>query len=321
MKYCNIPIFVSHRGCPFACVFCNQKHITGVEKRVTGADADKIIRSSLATIGDRQAEAAFFGGSFTGIPADEQEELLSSAHKYIKSGQIVGIRLSTRPDYIDRNVLDRLKKYGVTTIELEVQSLDAEVLDLSGRGHTEQDVIDAVGMIKEYGCFSLGLQMMTGLPGDTKEKSIETGRKITALKPDFVRIYPALTVKDTEMERMYKRGEYTPQTVEDAVDVCKELVKLFEENNIDVIRVSLQTTDEICEGGSVVAGPYHPNFRELVNSSIYYDKLYDMLKNTDEKDVTVYVPSQDIPSAVGYKRCNIDRIKKNLGINLKIKAE
>ena len=321
MKYCNIPIFVSHRGCPFACVFCNQKHITGVEKRVTGADADNIILSSLATIGDRQAEAAFFGGSFTGIPADEQEELLSAAHKYIKSGQIVGIRLSTRPDYIDRNVLDRLKKYGVTTIELGVQSLDAEVLKLSGRGHTEQDVIEAVELIKEYGCFSLGLQMMTGLPGDTKEKSIETGRKITALKPDFVRIYPALTVKDTEMERMYKRGEYTPQTVEEAVDVCKELVKLFEENNIDVIRVSLQTTDEICEGGSVVAGPYHPNFRELVNSSIYYDKLYDMLKNTDEKYVTVYVPSQDIPSAVGYKRCNIDRIKKNLGINLKIKAE
>ncbi len=321
MKYCNIPIFVPHRGCPFACVFCNQGHITGSGSRVTGEDVTRLITDSLATIGGRRTEAAFFGGSFTGIPAEEQEELLSAAYEFIKTGALAGIRLSTRPDYIDTEVLDRLQRYGVTTIELGVQSMDAEVLRLSGRGHSARDVEKAVALIKGYGCFALGLQMMTGLPGDTPQKSIETGRAIAALKPDIVRIYPTLTIRDTELERMYLAGEYKPQTLEEAVSVCKELLKIFDKAGITVIRVSLQTTDEICEGGSVTAGPYHPNFRELVEGDMIYDEMMPLLEKNRGKTLCLEYPSNIAPKARGYKRRNIARAQKEYGVTLKISAE
>ena len=225
MKTYNIPIFVPHRGCPFDCVFCNQKRITGTQKEVTADDVHNIIGEYLKTLPskNRRIEAAFFGGSFTGIPINEQSELLAAANEYLKKGDIDGIRLSTRPDYIDKEILDNLLKYGVTTIELGVQSMDDSVLKSSNRGHTRKDVINAVRLIKEYS-FTLGLQMMTGLPGDTDEKSLYTADEIIKLKPDIVRIYPTLTIKDTFLEKMYLTGKYQPQSVDEAVNLAKQLL-------------------------------------------------------------------------------------------------
>lgn len=321
MKYYNIPVFVPHRGCPFDCVFCNQKHITGTDNEVDEEFIKRTIEEYLKTLpkNGRKIEVAFFGGSFTGIDPDIQRRFLSTAHEYVKDGRIDGIRLSTRPDYIDKTVLDRLKKYGVTTVELGVQSMNAEVLKKSNRGHTADDVKKAVELIREYP-FELGLQMMTGLPADTPERSLETADEIIALKPDFVRIYPTLVVKDTCLEVMYNRGEYQPQTVNEAAELCKELLLKFNSADIAVIRIALQTTDEISPGGSLVAGPFDSRFRERVEALIYYDKLYELLKSIQEKRAVVLVNSHELSKAIGGGRENINKIRDSLGIEIKIKG-
>lgn len=322
MKTYNIPIFVPHRGCPFDCVFCNQKRITGIDTDVTADDVKRIIDEHLKTLPDTDkfVEAAFFGGSFTGIAIEEQTKLLLQAQEYIKKGDINGIRLSTRPDYISKPILDNLLKHGVTTIELGVQSMDDGVLKASNRGHTREDVIKAVNLIKQYP-FTLGLQMMTGLPEDTDEKSLYTADEIIALKPDIVRIYPTLTIKDTFLAKMYLSGKYKPQTLDNAVILAKKLLLKFEDNGINVIRIGLQSTDEICEDGSVVAGPVHSSFRELVESSIYYDIMYDCLKDMDCTAADVYVNTKEISKAVGNRRSNIEKIKNELNITIKIHGD
>lgn len=319
MRTYNIPIFVPHRGCPFDCVFCNQKRITGTNNEVTPQTVDNTIKEYLKTINteDAKIEVAFFGGSFTGIPMSEQTSLLSVAHKYIQMGKIHGIRLSTRPDYINREILDNLLKYGVTTIELGVQSMSDDVLLASGRGHTSKDVVNAVKKIREYP-FTLGLQMMTGLPQDTFEKSIYTAEQIIKLQPELVRLYPTLTIKDTELERMYKNNLYTPQTVDEAVLLCKELLLKFEAANIKVIRLGLQSTDEISEGGSVVAGPLHSSFGELVQSAIYYDIISQKLKDVKDSDVFISVAKGEISKATGNRKMNLEKLKNEKNINAKI---
>ncbi|MCD8390344.1 MAG: radical SAM protein [Firmicutes bacterium] len=319
MKTYNIPIFVPHRGCPFDCVFCNQKRITGTQSEVTPDDVRRIIEEHLKTLPKDGAyiEAAFFGGSFTGIPMDEQSALLSAAREYIKSGDICGIRLSTRPDYIDTTILDNLLKYGVTTIELGVQSMNDEVLFKSGRGHTARQVRDAAELIGRYP-FTLGLQMMTGLPGDTPERSLATADEIIRLHPKIVRIYPTLTIEDTVLADMYRAGAYMPQNVEEAAELCKKLLLKFEENGIAVIRLGLQSTDEICENGSVVAGPVHSSFGELVESAVYYDLISAALLNVSDSDAAVAVNPREISKAVGNRKMNIKKIKRDKNINLKI---
>ncbi len=316
MKSYNIPIFVPHRGCPFDCVFCNQKHITGQTKDVDENDVKDTIEEYLKTLPkeNRFIEAAFFGGSFTGIDIDVQRRLLSAAYEYVKSGEIDGIRLSTRPDYISAEILDMLDEYGVTTIELGVQSMDDEVLKCASRGHTAQQVRDAVALIRKYP-FRLGLQMMTHLPGDTDERSIMTARKIIELKPDMVRIYPTLVIKDTYLEKLYREGKYTPHTVDEAVALCKQLLPMFDEAGIPVIRVALAVTDEISPGGSLVAGPFHSAFREIVESEIYFDKMLGEVKKGAQK---IGVNSREISKAVGNKRRNIERIEQITGKKIKI---
>ena len=323
MRTYNIPIFVPHKGCPFDCVFCNQRRITGAVEDVTADTVTKTIDMYLETIGGREnskIEAAFFGGSFTGIPIEEQTILLSAAYDYVKAGRIDGIRLSTRPDYIDTDILDNLKSYGVTTIELGVQSMDDDVLLKSGRGHTAEDVRRAVRLIKEYG-FTSGLQMMTGLPGDSDEKAIYTANEIIKLKPEIVRIYPTLTIRDTRLEKMYNSGEYIPQTIDDAAQLCKTLLLMFEANNIKVIRLGLQSTDEICENGAVVAGPVHSAFGEIVENAVYYDLITDAIGECADCTVTVAVNDREVSKAVGNRRRNIIKIKKERNIDLKIAGD
>ncbi len=321
MRCYNIPIFVPHEGCPFDCIFCNQRKITGRDTKITREEVFKIIEEHLKTLpdGEKYVEAAFFGGSFTGISASKQCELLGAAKEYINLGKIQGIRLSTRPDYISEEILERLKEYGVTTIELGVQSMDDEVLKQSNRGHTKEDVIKASKLIKAYG-FRLGLQMMTGLLGDTPEKSIETAKKIIEQKPDFVRIYPTLVLKETKLEELFKSGEYLPQTVEEAASLCKDLIRMFKSAEIEIIRVSLVTTEEISKDGAVVAGPYHPAFRELAEGEIYFEEMEELIKK-DHNIRTFLVNPKEISKAVGNKRRNILKIKEKYGFWVKVKPD
>ena len=323
MRTYNIPSFVPHRGCPFDCAFCNQRRITGASSPVTAQSVSDMIKGYLKTIPDREnavIEAAFFGGSFTGIPINEQSELLSAAYRFIGSGEIDGIRLSTRPDYINREILDNLKKYGVTTIELGVQSTDSEVLLKAGRGHTAEDAERAAELIREYG-FTLGVQMMTGLPGDTNEKAEKTAAELINMRPSIARIYPTLILRDTRLEEMYLSGEYTPQTVEEAVSLCKTLTLMFEKGGVRVIRMGLQSTSEICERGSVVAGPVHSAFGELVENAIYYDIIERVLENIDSRFAVVAVNSAAVSKAVGNGRRNIIKFKNERNIDLKIKGD
>jgi len=319
MKYYNIPIFVPHEGCPFDCVFCNQRRITGADTSMNAEEAKETIRNYLNTIpkGEKTVEAAFFGGSFTGISAEKQIDLLKAAYEFVKSGEIDGIRLSTRPDYISEEILERLKEYGVTTIELGVQSMDDAVLAASGRGHTKDAVISAVSLIRKYP-FKLGLQMMTGLPCDSTEKSVETAKRIIALKPDFVRIYPTLVLKDTYLEKMYERGEYTPWSVDETVSVLKTILPMFAENNIEVIRVALSVTEEIAPGGALVAGPFHPAIRELAEGEIYFDKMCKVL-DEDKTKCVFYVNKGEVSKAIGNGKRNVKRIFEKYGTRIKIK--
>jgi radical SAM enzyme (TIGR01210 family) len=311
-----IPIFVSHRGCPHDCVFCNQKKITGQGGDATSEDVRNKIEEYLQTIPRENSiiELAFYGGSFTAIPIEQQRELLDVVQPYIAQGIINNIRVSTRPDCIDMQVIELLKGYKVQIVELGVQSMDEEVLRLSNRGHSAQDVIDAVALLKQNG-FTVGVQVMVGLPGDTRQKSIDTVQRLIELKPDIARIYPALVITNTYMEQMYHSGHYKPLTLEEAVEVCKNLLILFEKSNIEVIRIGLQPTENILEGKEVVAGPFHPSMRQLVVSSIYRDMIEYMLKDAQSiNQLEIYVHPQDISNLLGQKRSNINYIKAHMKI-------
>ncbi|HYE80530.1 MAG TPA: radical SAM protein [Clostridia bacterium] len=317
-KHYIIPMFVPHKGCPHDCIFCNQKKITGQVGEVTAEEVKAKIEEYLATIPaeDSHIEVAFYGGSFTAIPLAYQKELLEAAFGYIKEGRIKNIRVSTRPDCIDDEISENLKRYGAGIVELGVQSMDENVLALCNRGHTSGDVVEAVRLLKEYG-LTVGVQMMIGLPGDSEEKALSTARKLIALKPDIARIYPALVIKNTYMEDMYLRDEYRPLTLEAAVQLSKELLILFEGNGINVIRIGLQPTENILLGRDVVAGPFHPAMRHLVESLVYRDILEQLLCKTAEKhqNIIIEVNPRNISELVGHKKGNIKHIKSKFFID------
>ncbi len=323
-----IPIFVPHLGCPNDCTFCNQKKISGQLKNVTEQDVRDTIEFYLSNFKEKDAykEVAFYGGSFTGIDVELQEKLLSSVYDYIKEKKIDGIRVSTRPDYIDKPTLKRLKKYKVKTIELGVQSTNNYILEKCKRGHTYEDVVKASKLIRRYR-FNLGHQMMIGLPESTENDDINTAKDLIKLKPKMVRIYPVLVIKDTELEKQYKNGEYEPLTVNQAVERCKEICYLFSKKKINIIRIGLQSTETITSPNKstseVVAGPYHETFRQLVEASIYYDTIIEKIKrfNTKVKEVEIVVNPQNVSNVVGYKRENIDKIKEIYDIDVSIKQD
>ena len=323
-----IPIFVPHLGCPNDCIFCNQKSISGQQKMITKEDIIKTIEFYLENIKDKDAkkEVAFFGGSFTGIEEEKQEEFLEVAYEYIKQGKINSIRISTRPDYINKTILKRLKKYKVETIELGVQSANDFILKRSNRGHTFEDVKKASKLIRWYG-FKLGHQMMVGLPESTRIDEINTAKQLIKLKPKMVRIYPVLVIKNTKLEKEYIEGKYIPLTVVQAVETSKELVKLFNNKKIEVIRIGLQNTDEISdpqnEKSEVVAGPYHPAFRQLVESGLWFDTILDKIKqlNVKIKKVEVTVNPQDVNNVIGHKKENIEKLKEMYNLDLIVKQD
>lgn len=323
-----IPIFVPHLGCPNDCIFCNQKSISGQKENMTKEKAKKIIDNYLENIKNEEAEAeiAFYGGSFTAIEEDKQEELLQTAYSYIEEGKVQSIRISTRPDCIDKETLKRLKKYKVKTIELGVQSANDYILKRTNRGHTFADVKRASKMIRWNG-FKLGHQMMVGLPESTRIDEINTAKALIKLKPKMVRIYPVLVVKNTKLEDEYKNGKYEPVPLVQAVETCKELVRMFADKKIEVIRVGLQNTEEIDEpqnqNSEVVAGPYHPAFRQLVESALWYDAVVGKIKklNVKVKEVEVTVNPIDANNVIGHKKENITKLKEVYDVDLILKQD
>lgn len=269
MRKGNISIFVPHNGCPQQCAFCNQKTITGQQSQPTPADVKKAVETALKRRG-YEYEIAFFGGSFTAIDRAYMTELLDAAYPYVQSGSVKGIRISTRPDAIDEEILSLLKEKGVTAIELGAQSMDNEVLAANRRGHTAQDVADAAALIRQYG-FELGLQMMTGLYKDTDEKALQTANKIIALHPDTVRIYPTVVLKGTYLEELVEKKLYRPPTVDDAAALCTRLVPLFEKAGIKILRLGLHASEEIKK--NMVAGAYHEAFGEIVQSRFLLNRV------------------------------------------------
>ena len=257
---------------------------------------------------------------------EKQNKLLELANEYIKKGEVKSIRISTRPDYIDKKILKRLKKYHVKTIELGVQSASDYILDRAERGHSFEDVKKASKLIRRYG-FVLGHQMMVGLPESTRKDEISTAKELIKLKPKIVRIYPVLVVKGTKLEKEYKDGKYEPLSVVQAVEICKELVRMFADKKIEIIRVGLQNTDEISdpknEKSEVVAGPYHPAFRQLVESSLWCDSIVDKIKklNVKVKEVEVTINPIDVNNVVGHKKENIKKLKDTYDVDLKIKQD
>jgi histone acetyltransferase (RNA polymerase elongator complex component) len=305
LRHFNIPFFIPELGCPHQCVFCDQHRISGTLQAPEPEEVDSQVAAYLETFpkGKRQVEIAFFGGNFTGLPQNEQEAYLKAAVKWVENGEVNGIRLSTRPDYINPEVIKLLKKYGVSSIELGAQSLDEEVLKLSGRGHSAKHVEEASKMILDAG-FVLGLQMMTGLPGDTMEKTVYTARRIAELGASETRIYPTLVIRGTQLELMYLEGSYQPLNLEETIERCKKLVLFFEENQIRILRLGLHPSEGLSKGSDLVAGPFQPALKELVNTAIWKDIFRESLKNKNRQCLRLSVASKELNAAIGHKAQN-----------------
>ncbi len=316
--HANIPVFVPHLACPNDCVFCNQRRISGTAEVMR--DVYGFLSTAAGELDEKftSADIAFFGGSFTGIGEDEMRRYLSAAKKVMdENPKVTGIRLSTRPDYIDENILGILKEYGVTAVELGAQSFCDDVLDLSRRGHKAEDIERASKLIKEYG-FSLVLQLMTGLPGDTREKTLFTANSAAALNPDAVRIYPCVVVKDTCLADMMQAGEYEPLTVDEAVFRAAEMAEIFMEKGIKILRIGLHSSD-LVRDDSVLGGGFHPALGEMVISRLYLKEAEKQLseKETDLKNVVFEVEKGCISKMNGQKRCNILYLEEKYGVKIK----
>ena len=307
-----IPVFIPHAGCPHDCVFCNQKKIAGTLVPPKGQEISDIIEKALDYSGETP-EVAFYGGSFTAIERSLMLEYLSAAKRFIDGGRLSSIRLSTRPDSIDEERLCILKEYGVRTIELGTQSMCEDVLKSSGRGHTAEDTENAVKLIKKYG-FSLILQMMTHLPGSDDEKDIYTAKKIASLSPDGVRVYPTVVVRDTALERLWREGRYTPATPETAARLGGEILRIFEEKNIPVIRFGLNPTDDLSDG-EALCGAYHPALGEMAMSERFLRLCCEEIERGGYRGgaIHIFVNPKRVSVMSGQKKSNKIRLMNEFG--------
>lgn len=306
MKHYNIPIFIPELACPNRCIYCNQRHISGQLQAVKPEEIKQIIEQHLATfIRPSEVELAFFGGSFTGIDEKDMLTYLQIVQPYIEQGEIKSIRISTRPDYINEKILDILQQYNVKDIELGAQSLDEEVLAFAKRGHTVRDVENASQLIKSYG-FSLGLQMMIGLPLDSVEKSKETAKKILELGAESTRIYPTLVINNTDLADLYRQNKYKALSLDEAVDWTTEIYKIFSQTSIKILRVGLHPSEALINGTELLAGPFHVSFKELVLTKIWQEKFEKLPINTK----TILINPREINYAIGYNSKNKQLLQK-----------
>jgi histone acetyltransferase (RNA polymerase elongator complex component) len=271
MKRVIVPFFIAHQGCPHTCIFCDQVKIAGASAAVPapGEMLARIAAYRKSAVG-ASLEAAFFGGTFTSLPRVVQEQLLATLQPLLDNGALAGIRVSTRPDAVDRETAQFLKSWGVGTVELGIQSLDDDVLTCAGRGHKACHAESACLSLAEAG-IRTGLQLMPGLPGDTPAGAIATLRRALGLGPAFLRIYPTLVIAGTELDRLYRAGLYEAMTLEGAVAVCKVMLHEARRASVPIIRIGLQATDGLQSADGVVAGPWHPAFRQMVEGELFYD--------------------------------------------------
>lgn len=299
-KHAIIPIFIPHLGCPNDCVFCNQRKITARTEVPSASDVRRTVEEWLTTLEPRhlknggtieEIEASFYGGSFTGLPIEDQTMYLSVAKEFLDAGRIDSVHLSTRPDYIDDKILTNLRNYGVEAIEIGVQSFDDEVLKASNRGHDSSTVYRAAEMIHDYG-FRLGIQLMIGLPGDSMESCIYSARETARLKPELARLYPTIVLDDTRLLEMYNEGTYKALSRDEAVARTLAMYRILDDAGIYIMRVGLKSTDIIGDGGAINGGTYHPAFRQLVEGRLMRELLEEMLtersKGEELRSVTVY---------------------------------
>ncbi len=309
-KHFNIPVFIPEAACPFQCIYCNQRKISGRLKIPGDDEIIRIIEERISTIPteNSEVELAYFGGNFTGFSVEEQTHYLDLVQPYISDNRISGIRLSTRPDYINEEILELLDRYHVKSIELGAQSMDHDVLKASMRGHTVADTEKAAKMILSRG-FTLGLQMMIGLPGDTLEKSTATAQKIIGLGATETRIYPTLVIKDTVLEKHFHEGKYQPLELDEAVNWSAQLYQIFEQANVKVIKLGLHPSEGLLSGKDLVAGPWHPSFRELVLTDIWREVLTSELQNQGDS-IVIEVPGDQLNYAIGYQGKNRKMLMK-----------
>lgn len=311
MRPIIVPFFISHQGCPHRCVFCDQTRIAGAAGELPDGET---MRSRIAayrdTAGGNPVEVAFFGGSFTALPRVDQERLLGLLQPLRQRGEVSGIRISTRPDAVDGENLAWLRDMGVDTVELGIQSMDDGVLERAGRGHSAAQVVTACRLVKDAGMI-LGAQLMPGLPGDTPATSLASLRRVLDLAPDFFRIYPTLVIAGTRLAELHRRGEYVPLSLAEAVSLCKQLLHAALVAGVPVVRIGLQPTAELESEGSVVAGPYHPAFRQLVEGELCLDlsrKLTADLPRGGE--VTIFCAPSRVADVAGQRRQNIEALRR-----------
>jgi len=288
-------------ACPFQCILCDQVRVTGKKTSPSSEDVISIVTRNLKTIPRKntEVEVGFFGGTFTGLSPERQTSYLDNILPFITKGKLCGIRLSTRPDFITPEILDLLREYPVKTIELGAQSMDDEVLTKSGRGHTSLDTENASRLILEAG-FTLGLQMMIGLPGDTEEKSVNTAKKIVELGAAETRIYPVIVIKGTPLEDLFREGKYIPLELEEAIRWTKQIVQVFDRSDVKIIRVGLHPSEGLLNRNDYIAGPFHQSFRELVTTSVWTDRFQVLFYKHKGGRVKILVNPADINPAIGY---------------------
>lgn len=311
-----IPIFIPFLGCPHDCAFCNQVKITNYKDNINKENTIRQINQYLSYFpkNENLKEIAFFGGSFTGLDEKVMISYLEIALNYKKKGIIDRIRLSTRPDYINNSILDILKKYEVDVIELGIQSLDNEILNANERGHSKEDSIMASKLIKDYG-FKLGHQIMPGLYKDSFDKVIKTGLESIKMNPDMVRIYPTLVIKDTKLEKLYKEGLYKPLSLDEAIEISSRLYMIYSYKKIPVIRIGLQPTENINEKKDVVAGPFHPSIRQLVETNIHKIYLEELINKYRLKNkIKIHISNREISIIAGNKKANKNYFYKKYGL-------
>lgn len=307
-----IPIFLPHAGCPHQCVFCNQSSITGAHSTPASKDVRHQIQSFLRFRHKQRrcVQIAFFGGNFLGIRTRTIKRLLAEAAEYVTAGQAHGIRFSTRPDTINPQRLASIKDFPVSTIELGVQSMSNRVLQRSNRGHTAADTIEGVQLLKNLD-YEVGVQLMVGLPGDTAKRVHASARMVALLKPDFIRIYPTVVLADSPLAAWYEKGAYVPLCLADAVSQVKDLYLFFKNENIPVIRMGLQATEDFTDGSAILAGPYHPAFGHLVYSEIFLDMAMSAIKSENPKGdaVALHVHPRSVSKLRGQKNENIKKLR------------
>jgi histone acetyltransferase (RNA polymerase elongator complex component) len=323
-----IPIFLPQWGCPYRCIYCHQEKITQTRRQeIHRADFSTLVESGLNSrrrTPDRRVELAFYGGTFTLLPAPVRDDLLAWAAAYIRQGRVEAIRLSTRPDALSEEVLLNLKAAGVETVELGVQSLNDQALVRSKRGHSARDSFKAVRLLRKF-FFRVGIQLMAGLPGDTPEGFHQTIREVRDLKPDLVRIYPTVVFPETVLAQWVEKGRYTPLALEEAVSLCRWAVDLLETAGIPVIRLGLQSHDRMSQGKDILAGAYHPAFGDLVRGELFLMKIKQDLAGRNsfrETDLALWVAGRDIGFLTGNKGKNLKKLKTDLGISqLQVNAD